>query len=162
MQAICMSESRKVQVRRHFMLNNRKIRIMTKLATYEESEGKEDIKLSKYYKTDYVRLNILKTIMSTTFGYLLLLIMLAVYKSEYLIENAVSLDYKSLLTTVLGYYLIILTVMIVGALIGYSIKYDKSRKQLSQYFHMLKKLRMIYREEGAVTANESPKEDTSL
>ena len=46
------------------MLNNRKIRIMTKLATYEEKEGKEDIKLSKYYKTDFVRLNILKTIMS--------------------------------------------------------------------------------------------------
>ena len=143
------------------MLNNRKIRIMTKLATYEEKEGKEDIKLSKYYKTDYVRLNILKTIMSATFGYLLLLIMLAVYKSEYLIENAVNLDYKSLFTTILGYYLVILTVMIVGTLIGYSIKYDRSRKQLSQYFRMLKKLRIIYREEDAVSANESPKEDTS-
>lgn len=144
------------------MLNNRKIRIMTKLATYEEKEGKEDIKLSKYYKTDYVRLNILKTIMSATFGYLLLLIMLAVYKSEYLIENAVNLDYKSLFTTILGYYLVILTVMIVGTLIGYSIKYDRSRKQLSQYFRMLKKLRIIYREEDAVSANESPKEDTSI
>ncbi len=143
------------------MLNNRKIRIMTKLATYEEKEGREDIKLSKYYKTDYVRLNILKTIMSATFGYLLLLIMLAVYKSEYLIENAVNLDYKSLFTTILGYYLVILTVMIVGTLIGYSIKYDRSRKQLSQYFRMLKKLRIIYREEDAVSANESPKEDTS-
>ena len=144
------------------MLNNRKIRIMTKLATYEEKEGREDIKLSKYYKTDYVRLNILKTVMSATFGYLLLLIMLAVYKSEYLIENAVNLDYKSLFTTILGYYLVILTVMIVGTLIGYSIKYDRSRKQLSQYFRMLKKLRIIYREEDAVSANESPKEDTSI
>ncbi len=144
------------------MLNNRKIRIMTKLATYEEKEGKEDIALSKYYKTDYVRLNILKTIMSATLGYLLLLIMIAVYKSEYLIENAVDLDYKSIFTTILGYYLIILTIMIVGTLIGYSIKYDKSRKQLSQYFRMLKKLRMIYREEDEISDNESQKEDTSI
>lgn len=144
------------------MLNNRKIRIMTKLATYEEKKGKEDIALSKYYKTDYVRFNILKTIMSATLGYLLLLIMIAVYKSEYLIENAVDLDYKSIFTTILGYYLIILTIMIVGTLIGYSIKYDKSRKQLSQYFRMLKKLRMIYREEDEISDNESQKEDTSI
>lgn len=144
------------------MLNNRKIRIMTKLATYEGKDGKEDIALSKYYKTDYVRLNILKTVMSATFGYLLILIMIGVYKSEYLIENAINLDYKSLSTTILGYYLIILTVMVVGTLIGYSIKYNKSRKQLSQYFRMLKKLRMIYREEDAASANESSREGTSL
>lgn len=144
------------------MLNNRKIRIMTKLATYEEKEGKEDIALSKYYKTDYVRLNILKTIMSATLGYLLLLIMIAVYRSEYLIENAVNLDYKSIFTTILGYYLVILTILIVGTLIGYSIKYDKSRKQLSQYFRMLKKLRMIYRDEDEISENESQKEDTSI
>ncbi len=144
------------------MLNNRKIRIMTKLATYEEKEGKEDIALSKYYKTDYVRLNMLKTIMSATLGYLLLLIMIAVYKSEYLIENAVNLDYKGIFTTILGYYLIILTILIVGTLIGYSIKYDRSRKQLSQYFRMLKKLRMIYREEDEISENESQREDTSI
>ena len=31
------------------MLNNDKIRLMTKLAVYESKIGKEDIKLSKYY-----------------------------------------------------------------------------------------------------------------
>jgi ferric iron reductase protein FhuF len=144
------------------MLNNRKIRIMTKLATYEEKEGKEDIKLSKYYKADYVRLNVLKTVMSATFGYLFLLIIIAVYSSEYLIENAVTLDYKGIFNTILGYYLIILTVMLVGALIGYSIKYDKSRKQLSQYFRMLKRLRTIYREEDEGTVMDSQREDTLL
>lgn len=144
------------------MLNNRKIRIMTKLATYEKKDGKEDIKLSKYYKTDYVRLNLLKSIMSATFGYILILVMIIVYKSEYLIQNAVNLDYKGVFTSVLGYYLVVLTVMNVGTLIGYSLKYDRSRKQLSQYFRMLKKLRMIYKEEDAALVSESEKEDTSL
>ena len=144
------------------MLNNRKIRIMTKLATYEEKEGKEDIRLSKYYKTDYVRLNVLKTLMSATFGYLFLLIIIAVYRSEYLIENAVDLDYKGIFNNILGYYIIILTVMLVGTLIGFSIKYDRSRKQLSQYFRLLKRLRMIYREEDEGTVFESQREDTSI
>lgn len=143
------------------MLNNRKIRIMTKLASYEQKQGRDDIRLSKYYKTDYVRLHILNTIMSVTFGYLLILVMIGIYKSEFLIENAVTLDYKMIFTKILGFYLILLTLSIVGTLIGYSIKYDKSRKQLAVYFKMLKKLRLMYRDEDAMTANEPKREDTS-
>ncbi|MDF2593610.1 MAG: hypothetical protein K0S75_3076, partial [Clostridia bacterium] len=42
------------------MLNTNKVRLMTKLALYETKEGKEDIRLSKYYKTDYVRYQVIK------------------------------------------------------------------------------------------------------
>ena len=100
------------------MLNNRKIRLMTRLASYEEKEGKSDIRLSKYYKTDYVRSEILKTIIATTFGYLLILIMTAIYYSEKLIEDAVVLDYKSMGMRILGIYIMLLTIFIVGTLIG--------------------------------------------
>ncbi len=141
------------------MLNNRKIRLMTKLAVYEKNDGKEDIKLSKYYKTDYVRLQILKTILSVTVGYLLILLMIVIYKSEYLIANAVSLDYKTIGVTMLGTYIILLTVFIVGTLIGYSFKYDKSRKKLGKYYKTLKKLRMIYREEDGLETEDTNRED---
>ncbi|MBE5961177.1 MAG: hypothetical protein E7256_07295 [Lachnospiraceae bacterium] len=141
------------------MLNNRKIRLMTRLAVYEKNEGKEDVKLSKYYKTDYVRLQILKTILSVTVGYLLILLMIVIYKSEYLIANAVSLDYKTIGVTLLGTYIILLTVFIVGTLIGFSFKYDKSRKKLARYYKTLKKLRMIYREEDGLEAEDTNRED---
>ena len=32
------------------MLDKRKIRLMTKLALYEQNEGREDMKISAYYK----------------------------------------------------------------------------------------------------------------
>lgn len=130
------------------MLNIRKTRLMTKLAIYESKEGKQDIHLSKYYKTDYVRLQILKTIMSVTFGYLLLLLTVVIYKSEYLIEQAVNLDYRAIGTTVLVIYVVLLTVYIVGTIIGYSIQYDLSRGKLSKYFRMLKIMRKLYKEEA--------------
>lgn len=144
------------------MLNNRKIRLMTKLAAYEKEEGKEDIRLSKYYKTDYVRLQVLKSITATTFGYLLLLLMIFLYKSEYLIENAVGLNYRSIGMTILGYFIVVQTISIIGTLIGYSIKYDRSRKKLSKYFNLLKRLRIMYKEEDGGLMNESQREDTSL
>lgn len=141
------------------MLNIRKTRLMTKLALYETGEGKEDIRLSKYYKTDYVRLQILKTILAVTVGYLLILLMVVLYKSEYLIAQAVNLDYRAIGVTVLVIYVVLLTIYTVGAIIGYSIKYDLSRGKLTRYFRILNIMKKIYREEeGSGAAAEKEEE----
>lgn len=128
------------------MLNYKKIRLMTKLAVYEKKDGKEDIYLSKYYKTDYVRLQVIKSIITTTIGYLLIIALIVFYRMEYLIKNAVTLDYKLLGTYVLGFYIMTITIFGLGALILYSMKYDASRKKLSRYFRLLKRLEKVYNE----------------
>jgi hypothetical protein len=133
------------------MLNNNKIRLMTKLAIYEGKTGKEDIRLSKYYKTDYVRLQVLKTVICATVGYALILLMIFMYKSEYLIKHAVDLNYKLIGTYVLGIYIMIVTVYGFGALLGYSIKYDSSRKKLARYYKLLGRLNQLYNEETPET-----------
>ncbi len=131
------------------MLNYKKIRLMTKLAVYEKKDGKEDIYLSKYYKTDYVRFQVLKAIITATIGYALIIGLIAFYKIEYLIKNAVVLDYKQIGTYVLGFYLMTITIYGLGALIIYSMKYDASRKKLSRYFKLLKKLEKLYNESSS-------------
>lgn len=129
------------------MLNNEKIRLMTKLAVYEDKEGKEDIRLSKYYKTDYVRYQVIKSIICATFGYALILVLIFLYESEYIIKNAVTLDYKTLGIYILGIYIMIVAVYGLASIVGYSIKYDLSRKKLSRYFKLLKRLSKIYNDE---------------
>jgi len=129
------------------MLNNNKIRLMTKLAVYENKEGKEDISLSKYYKTDYVRYQAIKSIISVTIGYALILVLIIMYKSEYIIEKAISLDYKTIGIYALCFYIMIVAVYGLASIIGYSIKYDVSRKKLGRYFKLLKRLNKIYNEE---------------
>jgi hypothetical protein len=129
------------------MLNNKKIRMMTKLAVYENKEGRDDIHLSKYYKTDYVRYQVLKSIISATIGYLLILVLVVLYKSEYIIQNAVTLDYKTIGVYVLGIYIILITAYGLGSIVGYSMKYDTSRKKLAKYFKLLKRLQKVYNDE---------------
>lgn len=136
------------------MLNTQKVRLMTRLAMYEKTEGKEDIRLSKYYKTDYVRLHILKTVVAVTVGYLLVLLMIGIYHMEYLISEAVNLDYKTMGLKILGGYLAILTIYISGSLIGYNVYYNRSRKKLSKYFKMLRKLTRMYKEEEQTAGKE--------
>lgn len=130
------------------MLNNRKVRLMARLAMYEQNEGKEDVRISKYFRTDFVRLNVLKTVVAITLGYLLILLLLIVYHSEYLIREAVTLDYEGMFSRYAGIYIIILTVYCSVTMIGYMIKYRTSRKKLAKYFRMLRRLRSLYREES--------------
>ncbi len=129
------------------MLDNNKIKLMTKLAIYEKNEGQEDVKLSKYYKTDFLRYQIIKTVVSVTISYLLVLLVVAFYRSEYLIQKAVELDYKAIGTKVLGIYIILLVIYLFGTIVGYSFKFDSSRKRLFKYRKNLKKLRQYYRNE---------------
>lgn len=126
------------------MLNFKKIRLMTKLAVYEKKDGKEDIYLSKYYKTDYVRFQVLKAIISATIGYALIIALIVFYRMEYLVKNAVVLNYKLIGTYVLGFYLMTVTLYGLGAFVAYSMKYDASRKKLSRYFKLLKRLEKVY------------------
>ncbi|HHT89156.1 MAG TPA: hypothetical protein GX002_09105, partial [Clostridiales bacterium] len=124
----------------------KKIRLMTKLAVYEKKDGKEDIHLSKYYKTDYVRYQVLKAIITSTIGYGLILGLIIFYRMEYLVRNAVVLNYKLIGTYVLGFYIMTVTVFGLGALVGYSLKYDASRKKLSRYYRLLRRLQKLYDE----------------
>ncbi len=136
------------------MVNMRKVRLMTKLAVYEQKEGKEDIKLGKYFRRDYVRLKILHNIVAVTLGYLLVLAMIVAYRMEYLIKEAVTLDYVGIGKTVLGVYIIVVTVYVMAAMVGYGLYYDYSRKKLAKYFRMLRKLRSMYQEEGQLGMEE--------
>lgn len=130
------------------MLNNDKIRTMTKLAVYEEIKGKEDLKMANYYKTDYVRLQVLKTSVSATLGYVLILLLITMYKADYIIAKVVTLDFVRIGQLVLGFYIIIMAIYITSTIIWYNYKYNKSRKNLSKYNKMLKKLINFYQQEN--------------
>lgn len=132
------------------MLNNKKIRNMTKLAIYEQKVGKEDIKMSKFYKSDYVRYNLLKTVVSVTVAYLLVLLMIVVYNSEFIISEAVTLDYKAIGVKTLAVYILIMTAYITGSIFVYNIKYEKSRGRLARYYKRLRNLERLYKSEKNV------------
>lgn len=132
------------------MLNNKKIRTMTRLAIYEGREGKEDLNTGHYYKLDYIRFHLLKTFVCYTMGYLLILSLVGLYKIEYLINNAVTLDYKQIGTTILGIYLILAVTYTTISIFIYSVKFVKAKKRLGGYNRKLKELHQIYKDEENV------------
>ena len=69
------------------MLNEEKIKIMNKLAMYEQGEGKKYLPVSRYYRSDYIGLAMIKNFFLVTIGYCLILAGIAAYFAEYLIDN---------------------------------------------------------------------------
>ena len=86
------------------MLNEEKIKIMNKLAMYEQGEGKKYLPVSKYYRSDYIGLAMIKNFFLVTIGYCLVLAGIAAYFGEYLIDNIHKMNLVSLgVEAILGY-----------------------------------------------------------
>ena len=129
------------------MLNEGKIKVMTHLARCEKKDNGEIFNIMNFYKYDYIRYNLLKTFISVTIGYVMILGLAVLYHMEYLILNFVTLDYKMLGAVVLGCYFLMLLCYSVVTVAGCSAKYDSSRKEIGQYYRVLEGLRKFYGKE---------------
>ena len=77
------------------MLNENKIKMMTKMAIYEKNEGRQMIKNSRYFKGDYVAFGVLRTLIATTFAYIIMVILYVLCNLEKLVADINSLDYAA-------------------------------------------------------------------
>ena len=71
------------------MVNNRKVRLMTKLAIYEKGAGREDLKLNRYFRRDYLRSRMLTSFVATTIGFAFLVGLIVLFEMDYIVSNAV-------------------------------------------------------------------------
>lgn len=69
------------------MLDERKVKLMTKLALYEETYGKEDFKISSYYRKDYASLHVIYAFLSVSVGYVCLVALLLLAGVEDIMSN---------------------------------------------------------------------------
>ena len=69
------------------MLNEDKVKLMTRMAMYESKEGAEDFKISSYYRKDYSSFHTIITIILVTIGYMIAVGVGAVAFMDVILEN---------------------------------------------------------------------------
>lgn len=129
------------------MLSEKKIRMMIRLADYEQGNGKTDLRRTSYYKTDYIKVKVLQTILSVTLAFFLLMALFCTYRMEFIVSNALLLDYSLIGVQFLVIYvltIILFTVITIGL---ESIHYDLSKKRVRKYYQILNVLLEHYGEE---------------
>ena len=127
-----------------YLLNENKVKMMTKMAIYEKNEGRKMIKTAKYFKSDYIAFGVLRTLITTTIAFIIMLVMGVLYNIDKIITDINNLDYSAIETGIIICYIVMLILFSVIALIVYSRQYDNSRKGLKRYFSRLNKLERFY------------------
>ena len=112
------------------MINENKVKLMTRLAMHEQKEGKDALRQHKYYKSDYISIRMIDTVITITLAYILAVI-------------------KPLAIRLISIYLIILIIYIFISYVVYSLRYIKIMEMNRKYADLLKELYIEYKKEQA-------------
>lgn len=129
------------------MLNEDKIKLMTKLAIYEQGEGKKALACNKYSKGDYVSINMIKTAIVITIAYVLVVTLCVLHNVEYFLDQLISVKLMNLGIRLLVIYIIVFVVYLLIAYMVYSVKYIHMQEQNKGYSDDLKQLYLMYKRE---------------
>ena len=126
------------------MLNENKVKMMTRMAIYEKNEGKKMLRTAKFFKGDYVSLAVLKSTIATTFAFIIVVLMVVLCNTESIIRQINSMDYVALGKKIIVYYVLALIVYAVISGIYSAYQYDKTRSGIKKYVMRLNKLERFY------------------
>ena len=122
------------------MVDEKKTILMTKLAIFEKHEKNKSLVVSKYYRRDYVRYNVLKTWVAATVLYWSIVAGYVFMAFDSILERLNDLDYFGIVYKMLGGYVIVCLVYFLFATILYNYRYKKAKEGLTEYNVTLKAL----------------------
>lgn len=129
------------------MLDIKRVKLMTKLALYEETQGKKDFKVSEYYRKDYVGMHMICTFLWVTVGYVCLAGLLALAGMETVIAKmSVGFLITFMAAAVISYIALLVIFLVITSRI-YNKRHQDARHRVKMYNHDLIKLLKMYEKE---------------
>lgn len=128
------------------MLNEDKVILMTKLASYEKNEGKSNMAVSRYFRGDYISLNLLKAVVIGTVVFFIGFALYILYFIEDLLENIYEMDFLLFAKNTITIYVAFVVIYCCLSYIVSTYRYARAKKAVRRYQHNLKKLSAMYRQ----------------
>lgn len=136
------------------MLNEKKIKYMTKAAAYETGAEKKNIEICSFYRTDYLGLQMLKSAAAYTVSFGIAAFLWAVGKLGELMVGLSHADYLgNLLKVTAVFYIAGLLIYESATYCYFSWKYQKAKECVAKYNKHLKHIHEFYETQESV---ESP------
>ncbi|MBQ4522336.1 MAG: hypothetical protein IJA10_05215 [Lachnospiraceae bacterium] len=130
------------------MINEERVKNMTRIAIYEKNQGKSQIRMSKYYKIDFVTYHTLQSLVYATIAFVMIGAAVVLMGMESLLEQINTLDYMAIAKDILILYGIWILVYFIISLIVYNIRYDRIKPNIKEYYQNLKLLNEQYEQEA--------------
>ena len=128
------------------MLNEKRIILMTKMASYEANEGKRNVSIGSYFRTDYIGWQVLKSIISASIAFVVVFGMFIFYNFEMFMTDIYKMDLLEFAKHVLTLYLWTIGIYAAVSYIVYTVRYTRAVKSLKVYQMNLRKLSDMYKQ----------------
>lgn len=129
------------------MLNEERVILMTKMASYEANEGKRNVKIGRFFRSDYISIQVLKALLCATIAYVIIFALYILYDFETFMQDIYKMDLLAFAQDVLFYYAVTVVSYGIIAYAVFSYRYTKAKKSLKCYYQNLKKLNSMYNEQ---------------
>lgn len=129
------------------MVNEEKVKLMTRMAAYEQGEFRRHKPIVGFFRSDYISLQMVKTVICTTLAYGILLGLYVMYDVEVFMKEIYQMDIPAFVRTVIIMYLLMLGVFILITYVVSLYQYNRSLQSTRLYYSNLRKLSHLYGEE---------------
>ncbi len=129
------------------MISEQRVKLMTRLAAYEQKEGKKNEEIGSYFRDDYISFQILKSVISATIAFALIAVLVVLYDSELFMSDIYKIDLMEYAKKLVFYYLGFTGIYVAISYVVYAIRYRKAKRRLKVYFNNLKRLQILYQRE---------------
>lgn len=126
------------------MLNEERIILMTKLASYESGEGKRNAAIGNYFRSDYIGMQIMKSVICSTIAFFACFGMYILYDFEMFMMDIYKMDLFVFAKNLLMLYGGIVIGFAVLTYLIYSYRYRRAKKSLKNYYNNLRRLSSLY------------------
>ena len=126
------------------MLNQERVILMTKMASYEANEGKKNDSIMHYFRGDYVWFQMLKSVICGTIAFGIIFGMYIFYDFEIFMRDIYKMDLMEFAKSILTKYLFAIGIYAIISYAVYSYRYAKAKNNVKLYMNNLRRLGSMY------------------
>lgn len=133
------------------MINEERVKLMTKMAAHEKYSGEECTPMVEYYRRDYIWKQMLISIVTGTLAFALLVLLAVFHDLESVLALFADLNFKAGAMRVGVRYGCFMAVYLCITFVVYQIRYTKGRKRVKHFYAEVSALEKIYEREESDT-----------
>ncbi len=129
------------------MIHEERVKELFHVAAYDENDEEIIQKAGRYYSSDYVAKELVKSVFSGTLAFILVAAIVVLNVANSLLEQLNSMDYETVILFVGVSYIAFLALYLLVTYLVYQVRYSDYKKVQKDYISHLKKISKIYARE---------------
>lgn len=129
------------------MLNQERVCEMTRLAMFDQTEGQKCKPMAQYFRKDYIAGELLKSLVTGTAAFVLVLALWGVYGADSLINRLNAMSIRRVIVDLFLCYAVFMAVYQGITYMIYYARYSRGRQKIKKYYIHLKRVNKLYRQE---------------